>query len=172
LTLVVDETLARRVGLAHGADEMVCVEELNLSQPEQSEQSFRLPALANVRPLRPIRLLLAGRDRRYLRVMAFLLARRGYDTRRSSNDAGLVADVASFAPNVVILVEGESFGDTVGQAVALLGTTDGLSVVVSTSRPDAPPMNRLRYVQKWGSFDSLVEEVERAWADIPPPNLR
>jgi hypothetical protein len=145
---------------------------MSLSQPDKSEQPFRLPALANVRPLRPIRVLLAGRDRRYLRVMAFLLARRGFDTRRSSNEAALVADVGSFTPDVVILVEGESFGDTVGQAVALLGRTDGVSVVVSTSRPDAPPMNRLRYVQKWGSFDSLVEEVERAWADMPPPTLR
>ena len=138
---------------------------MNLDQPDHA---FQLHALANVRPLRPIRVLFAGRDPRYLRVMSFLLARRGYETRRSSRDAVLFADVASFQPDIVILAEGEAFGDTVGQAVALLGRTDNVSVIVSTSREDAPSANRLRFVQRWGSFDSLVDAVERAWADIPP----
>jgi hypothetical protein len=26
----------------------------------------------------------------------------------------------------------------------------------------------LRFVKRWASFDSLVDAVERAWADIPP----
>jgi hypothetical protein len=150
---------------------MGCVEAMTVSQPDLPNQPFRLPALANVHPLRPIRVLLAGRDRRYLRVMAFLLARRGYDTRRSKNEAVLLADISSFRPDVVLLVEGTSFGDTVGQAVALLARTDGVSVIVSTSRHEAPPTNRLRYVQKWGPFDSLVEEVERAWADMPSSSV-
>src|SRR5882757_3717380 len=111
---------------------------MNLDQPDQLDQPFQLHALANVRPLRPIRVLFAGRDPRYLRVMSFLLARRGYETRRSSRDAVLFADVASFQPDIVILAEGEAFGDTVGQAVALLGRTDNVSVIVSTSREDAP----------------------------------
>lgn len=135
---------------------------------EQPDPPFRLPALANVRPLRPVRVLLAGRDPRYLRVTAFLLSRRGYEIRRSTKDAALLADVGSFDPDVVVLVEGDSFGDTVGQAVALLGTTERVSVVVSTSRHEAPSANRLRFVQKWGPFDSLVDAVEGAWADIPP----
>jgi hypothetical protein len=141
------------------------VDAMNLDQPDQA---FQLHALANVRPLRPIRVLFAGRDPRYLRVMAFLLARRGYETRRSTKDAVLFADVESFQPDIVILAEGAAFGDTVGQAVALLGRADGVSVIVSTSREDAPSTNRLRFVQRWGSFDSLVDAVERAWADIPP----
>jgi hypothetical protein len=141
------------------------VEVTNLDQPDQS---FQLHALANVRPLRPIRVLFAGRDPRYIRVMAFLLARRGYDTRRSTKDAVLFEDVASFQPDVVILAEGAAFGDTVGQAVALLGRTENVSVIVSTSREDVPSASRLRFVPRWGSFDSLLDAVERAWADIPP----
>jgi CheY-like chemotaxis protein len=135
---------------------------------EQADSPFRLPALANVRPLRPIRVLLAGRDPRYLRVMAFLLGRRGYEIQRVTKDAALLEDVGSFDPDVVVLVEGDSFGDTVGQAVALLGTTERASVVVATARHEAPAANRLRFVQKWGPFDSLVDAVERAWAEIPP----
>ncbi len=141
------------------------MEAMNLDEPDQL---FQLHALANVRPLRPIRVLLAGRDPRYLRVMGFLLARRGYETHRSTADSVLFADVESFQPDIVILGEGEAFGDTVGRAVALLGRTEGVNVIVSTSRDDVPSGNRLRFVQRWGSFESLVDAVERAWADIPP----
>ena len=141
------------------------VEEINL---EESDPPFRLPALANVRPLRPVRVLLGGRDPRYVRVTAFLLGRRGYEIRRSTKDAALLDDVGSFDPDVVVLADGDSFGDTVGQAVALLGSTERVSVVVATSRHEAPPANRLRFVQKWGPFDALIDAVERAWADIPP----
>jgi hypothetical protein len=141
------------------------VEAMNLDQPDHS---FQLHALANVRPLRPIRVLFAGRDPRYIRVMSFLLSRRGYETRRSTKDGVLFADVDSFRPDIVILAEGETFGDTVGQAVAVLGRTENVSVIVSTSREDAPSASRLRFVQRWGSFDALVDAVERAWADIPP----
>jgi hypothetical protein len=162
--LVVDRREARRVGYVGGSGSAV-LEAINLDQPNHP---FQLQALSNVRPLRPIRVLFAGRDPRYLRVMAFLLARRGYETRRSTKDAVLFADVESFQPDIVILAEGTAFGDTVGQAVALLGRSDNVSVIVSTSREDAPSGNRLRFVQRWGSFDSLVDAVERAWADIPP----
>ena len=144
------------------------MEAMNLDQPDQIDQPFQLHALNNVRPLRPIRVLFAGRDPRYLRVMSFLLARRGYETRRSTKDAVLFADVASFNPDVVVLAEGQSFGDAVGQAVALLGRAENVSVIVSTSRDDAPSASRLRFVKRWASFDSLVDAVERAWADIPP----
>src|SRR5258708_25024482 len=128
---------------------------------DQPDQPFQLHALSNVRPLRPIRVLFAGRDPRYLRVMSFLLARRGYETRRSTKDAVLFADVASFQPDIVVLAEGQSFGDAVGQAVALLGRAENVSVIGSTSRADAPSASRLRLVQPWGSLDTLVAAVDR-----------
>lgn len=139
---------------------------------EIPDHPFRLHALSNVRPLRPVRVLLSGRDPRYVRAMAFLLERRGYEARRSTKAAGLFAEVEEFNPDVVVLVEGDSFGDAVGQAVALLGLTDSLTVIVSTSRHDAPSANRLRFVEKWCSFESLAEAVERAWAELPPAVAR
>ena len=39
---------------------------------------------SNVRRLQPLRVLLAGRDRRFLRVTSFLLSRRGYEVKRST----------------------------------------------------------------------------------------
>lgn len=132
------------------------------------DHPFRLHALANVRPLRKVRVLVAGRDLRYVRAMAFLLGRRGYDARPGSTATGLFTDVEEYEPEVVVLVEGDSFGDTVGLAVQILGLSDTVSVVVATSRHDAPPSNRLRFVDKGAPFDVVAEAVERAWAELPP----
>jgi hypothetical protein len=123
---------------------------------------------SNVRSLRPIRLLLAGRDARYLRAMSFLFERRGYETRVTFRPASLLADAQAFRPEVVLLVEGNSFGDAVGQAMALITTDDRLSVVLATSRSDAPDSDQLRFVRKWESFALLAAAVEQAWADLPP----
>jgi DNA-binding NtrC family response regulator len=135
---------------------------------DPDDHPFRLHALANVRPLRPVRVLVAGRDPRYVRAMTFLLGRRGYDARPGSTSNALFADVEEHNPEVVVLVEADSFGDTVGLAVQILGLSDMVSVVVATTRHDAPPANRLRFVEKWASFDVLAEAVERAWAELPP----
>lgn len=135
---------------------------------DPDDHPFRLHALANVRPLRPVRVLLAGRDPRYVRAMAFLLGRRGFDTRSGLTATSLFADVEEYRPDVVVLVEADSFGDSVGQAVELLGLSDTFSVIVATTRHDAPSTNRLRFVDKWTSFEFLAEAVERAWAELPP----
>src|SRR5260221_4606702 len=109
-TLVVDQPAVGRVGyLSDCSRGGVCVEAMNLDEPDQP---FQLHALANVRPLRPIRVLLAGRDPRYLRVMGFLLARRGYETHRSTADSVLFAAVESFQPGIVIFGQGEPVGGT------------------------------------------------------------
>jgi PleD family two-component response regulator len=139
---------------------------------DPDDHPFRLHALANVHPLRPIRILVAGRDPRYVRAVAFLLGRRGYDARSGLTANALFTDVEEHEPEVVVLVEADSFGDTVGLAVQILGLSDTVSVIVATSRHDAPPSNRLRFVDKWAPFDVLVEAVERAWAELPPVGVR
>ena len=140
----------------------------NTSAEPAADQPFRLHALGNVRPLRPVRVLLAGRDTRYLRVMRFLLARRGYETRQIPKGSVLMDEATSFAPGVVILAEAGSFGETAAQAAGLLATFDRLNVVISTSRQGSTDTRRLRFVPKWGSFDILTDAVERSWADLPP----
>jgi hypothetical protein len=152
------------VGLPCGAQARDGQEGMN----DPDDHPFRLHALANVRPLRRVRVLISGRDPRYVRAIAFLLERRGYDARPRLTAGALFADVEEHKPDVVILVEADSFGDAVGQALELLGLSDTLSVIVATKRPEAPSTNRLRFIEKWASFDTLAEAVERAWAELPP----
>jgi hypothetical protein len=140
----------------------------NSSAEPAADKPFRLHALGNVRPLRPIRVLLAGRDTRYLRVMRFLLARRGYETRQIPKGSVLMDETASFGPDVVLLADASSFGETAAQAAGLLASFDRLNVVISTSRQGSMDTKRLRFVPKWGSFDTLTDAVERSWADLPP----
>jgi hypothetical protein len=123
--------------------------------------------VSNISPLRPIRVLLAGREARYLRALAFLLERRGYQTRLSYRPDALLADAHTFQPEVAILVEADSFGDIVGQAMSLITERERLTVIVATSRSDAPDSNQLRFVPKWGPFAALAEAVERAWVGLP-----
>jgi len=141
-------------------------QDLEMTAPD--DHPFRLHALENVRPLRPVRVLLAGRDLRYVRAMAFLLARRGYDARHGVTAPSLFSEVEKYEPDVVVLVEGDSFGEAVGLALELLGLSDSLAVIVATVRHDAPSTTRLRFIEKWSSFDTLAEAVERAWAELPP----
>jgi hypothetical protein len=140
----------------------------NLSAELAADQPYRLHVLGNVRPLKPIRVLLAGRDTRYLRVMRFLLARRGFETRQTPKGSVLMNEAASFEPDVVLLAEAGSFGETAAQAAGLLATYDRVNVIISTSRQGSTDTRRLRFVPKWGSFDLLTEAVERSWADLPP----
>jgi hypothetical protein len=125
--------------------------------------------LATVRPLRPIRILLAGREVRYVRAMAFLFGRGGYDTQLSLRPAMLFDDVESFRPDVAVLVEDGSFADAVGRATALIARSERLHVVLSTSRAGAPDSAQLRFVPKWGTFAELAAAVEAAWLALPLP---
>jgi hypothetical protein len=127
---------------------------------------FKLRELENVRPLRALRVLLVGRDARYLRAIEFLLGGRGYETRRLSNPARLAATATSFAADIVILDGGASFADAARQAAALVATTERVGVVVAAPRPAPVGSARLRFVEKWTSFEAVLEAVEGAWAEL------
>jgi hypothetical protein len=138
------------------------------SSSSSGRPAGRPEALANVRPLRPVRVLLSGRDTRYVRAIRFLLSRRGFETRQAASTAALLEETASFVPDVVLLVDAGTFGETARQAAALLCLYERVSIVVSTPREGSPDASRLRFVPNWSSFDDLVDAVERSWAELPP----
>jgi DNA-binding NtrC family response regulator len=133
---------------------------------QDTTSGFRLQALQNVQPLRPIRVLLVGRDARYLRVMAFLLHRRGYETRQLQRAARVPAEVSSFMADVVILDGSESFAEAARQAAELIATTERLGVVVVGEREAPSSTAGLHYVEKWASFDAVSDAVELVWVEL------
>jgi len=86
------------------------------------DQPFRLLVLGNVRPLQPIRVLLAPRHA-LPRVMRFLLPVRGFETRQIPKGSVLMDEAASFEPDVVLLPRQDRSARPAAQAAGCLPPT-------------------------------------------------
>jgi CheY-like chemotaxis protein len=127
------------------------------------------PQPSNVRRLQPLRLLLAGRDRRFMRVTAFLLARRGYAVTRSSlADA---VDAAERQRADVVLVELDGSRVEAGRAIAALqASLAAPAVVVLTAEGADNGWTGLRTLAKWTPIENLAAEIEAAALRRLPPS--
>lgn len=115
----------------------------------------------NVRRLRPLRVLLAMRDRRFMRVTAFLLERRGYAVVQEGGSN--VLDAADRLRVDVVVVEGEaSRGDSARLLAALtaLPTAPGLISIVDTE--DGEQVAGVPALAKWTPVDDLAREIDSA----------
>jgi len=126
-----------------------------------------LRSLENVRPLRPIRLLLVGRDSRYLRAVDFLLETRGYETRRVGRTGQLAREATRFGADVVLVEAGRGFSHAARQAAELTGASAEVGVVLAVEREPPADSERLRFVEKWAPFDTLLDSIERVWSELP-----
>jgi DNA-binding NtrC family response regulator len=119
------------------------------------------PHLESVEPGRRIRVVLAARDRRFLRVTSFLLARDGFlvDSTRKLED--LPEIVQRHRPDVVILDGMDSLTMTARAIAGLEALPYSVAVLVVAEAPEASSPRSVRLLHKWTSFDRLVHEVER-----------
>jgi len=119
------------------------------------------PHLESVEPERRIRVVLAARDRRFLRVTSFLLARDGFlvDSTRKLED--LPEIVQRHRPDVVILDGMDSLTMTARAIAGLEALPYSVAVLVVAEAPEASSPRSVRLLHKWTSFDRLVHEVER-----------
>ncbi len=126
------------------------------------------PDVEAVRPLRPLRVLVAGGDERYVRATAFLLGRCGYDTRRVRHARPLLDDARLRATDILLL-EGESSPEAVErEAMRIVGELDHVAVVVASGAPLAVHHPRILAVEKWASLEAVLVAVNRAWAALGP----
>jgi hypothetical protein len=121
----------------------------------------------NVRRLQPLRVLLSGRDRRFLRVTSFLLAERGYDVQEASPKKTLEA-VARHRADVVILETNDSRTMAARKVAALqaLAVAPSVLLVYDKEQEYWPGLSK---VKKWIPIDSLVEQIEAAALARPTP---
>jgi DNA-binding NtrC family response regulator len=116
--------------------------------------------IRNVRPLRPLRVLVATRDARFNRVAGFLLARRGFDVETVRPTSRVLETLARAHFEVIIVDASESFSD----AARLVGTLEALFphltvVVVADPAPDHDE-TAFRVLPKWTSLENLVLNLE------------
>ncbi len=116
---------------------------------------------ASIVRLRPIRVLLVGRDRRFLRAAGVLLRRHGCEVISTDRPSELLDRVDRQRPNVVVLDGSDSLAATVRAVAALEALPSPVSAVVVCDKPPHESLRHLRVVPKWGAFDEIVSEVER-----------
>jgi hypothetical protein len=123
-----------------------------------------------VHRLQPIRVVLSGRDRRYLRVTSFLLTQRGHDVLETTPRQTLEA-VNRHRPEVVLLESNDSRGVAARKVAALQALAAAPSVLVVIEDREDERWQGLPTVQKWLPIDELAQEIESAARSRPAPLL-
>jgi CheY-like chemotaxis protein len=117
------------------------------------------PYPENVQRLQPLRILLSGRDRRFIRVTSFLLSRRGYEVAQA--EPGDVADAAERRRADVVLLETNG---SRGSAARVLAALQALAlppgVLVVCGQDEGSRWDGVRSVEKWTPLERLVSEIE------------
>lgn len=117
---------------------------------------------AKVHRLQPLRVLLSGRDRRFVRVTSFLLARRGYDVADASH-ADTVKAAERHRADVVLLETSDSRVLAARKVAALQALATAPSVlVVVVDDGDHERWDGLPTIRKWTRIDELAEAIEAA----------
>ena len=116
--------------------------------------------IRNVRPLRPLRVLVAARDARFNRVAGFLLARRGFDVEALLRPSAVLDAVARMGTDVVIVDASDSASDAARAVAALEALHPHITVVVVADEPADADGGALRILPKWTSLETLVANLE------------
>ena len=120
--------------------------------------------------LHPLRVLLAGRDRRFLRVTSFLLSQRGYDVVETSSKKTL-REVEHHKSDVVLLETNDTRGVAARMVAALETLPTAPSVLVVYEDDEDNRWQGFRAIKKWTPIDELVQEIETAAVNRPAPLL-
>jgi len=116
--------------------------------------------IRNVRPLRPLRVLVAARDARFNRVAGFLLARRGFDVETLRRPSAILDTVSRTGVDIVILDASDSVSETARAVAALDALHPHVTAVVVADEPAEADGGTLRILPKWTSLETLVANLE------------
>ena len=122
----------------------------------------------NLHRLQPLRVLLSGRDRRFVRVTSFLLSRRGYDVALAG-PRNIVEAAAHHRADVVLLETADSRVNAARNVAALQAMPIAPSVLVVFGDGDDERWTGLLAVRKWTPVDLLAEAIEDAALRRPAP---
>ena len=121
----------------------------------------------NVRALQPARVVVSGRDKRFVRVATFLLARRGFDVSHATNHDELLDLMEKQTVDVVILDATFSLSSSLRTAAALTALHPHLRILFATDRFTTRVGEPYTQIEKWRDLDALPEEVTRVQLGLP-----
>ena len=123
--------------------------------------------MAPVKRLQPLRVLLAGRDRRYVRVTSFLLERKGYVVRKSTLEAA--AEAARRHRSDVVLLEGDKLRSNAARNAAAIEALNPNTRVIVVVDKAPTEWAGLATLPKWVDLERIVDTLE---ADgLPEPDI-
>ena len=114
-----------------------------------------------------VRVLMVGRDRRFLMQATATLARRGYYTVATDRPSQIEELVRGRRLSVVV-VDGSDYLASICRNMASLDKLENpVGVVMLAEDSMISPLTSQRVLPKWSSLDGLHVEVERAYAERP-----
>lgn len=124
--------------------------------------------IGNVRALRRLRVLVAARDRRFLRIAGFLLLRSGFEVDSTPRPHDLLSVVDRQPPDIVIIDGSESLAEAARSVAVLEALYPYVTVIVVSDEGVSPATDNLRVFPKWKSFERLVLDLEAMHLGAPP----
>ena len=116
----------------------------------------------NVRSLQPARVAITGRDKRFIKVASFLLARRGFEVSHASSDTQLMELADRGAIDVVVLDASVSLSASLRTAAALSAVYPNLRIILATERSGSDNHASYKRIDKWRGLGVLPDEIVRA----------
>jgi CheY-like chemotaxis protein len=129
----------------------------------------RQPGFGNVRALQPPRVVVTGRDKRFVKVASFLLARRGFQVSHVESEKELMQLADKESIDVVVLDASMSPSSSLRTAVALSAVHPHVRILLATDRNGPQFGSTYAQVDKWRGLGSLPEEVERVHLGLSEP---
>lgn len=117
-----------------------------------------------VRRLHPVRVLLVGTDRRFLRVAGALLASEGHLVKSSERPSDLIELVHGLGTDVAVIDASRSLPEAVRAAASLRALPQPVAAVLVADRDRLAQLSGVAVVRKWGNFDELSTKVEEAYS--------
>jgi hypothetical protein len=123
--------------------------------------------IGNVRALRRLRVLVAARDRRFLRIAGFLLLRSGFEVASTPRPNDLLPIVDRQTPDIVIIDGSESLAEAARSVAVLEALYPHVTVIVVSDDGVSPATDNLQVFPKWKSFEHLVPDLEAMHLGAP-----
>jgi hypothetical protein len=120
-------------------------------------------AASNLRALHPVRVLLVGRDRRFLRVAGAFLFAEGHAVESSERPSELLELVHRLHTDVAVIDASASLGEAARSAASLRALPAPVAAVLVADEERTSPGTGLSLLSKWGCFEELSARIEEAY---------
>jgi DNA-binding NtrC family response regulator len=127
------------------------------------------PGTANVRAIRPMRILLVTDDGRYAHDVATAASLRGVELARAAVYDDLEASTTSHTPNIVVLDADNTIARTSRTATVFAALHPTIATVIVARRSSERWVGNVQVIDKRRSAERLLGDLEHALVGLATP---